>query len=281
MLDSLMSLAVVVPLAALGFVAVMTVVVALRQHRYVYAPGDRAVNATPGVMGLAFEALEIGTADGERLAAWFIPAPATTAVPGKTILFCHGNAGTIGDCVQSLDTFHRLGFATLVFDYSGYGGSSGSPSEQGTYADAAACLRYLVDVRGIRDSDVIAFGRSLGGAVASRLAADGGVGMLVLESVFASVPAMARIMFPYLPVGLFCRLQYDNVDHVRRVRVPVLVAHSRADEICPFSQGQRVYAVAREPKQFHEISGGHNDGGLDAHPAFQRVLLDFVRNHGG
>lgn len=277
MAETIIRLALALPLLIAVWIGVMTLFVARRQHDYVYVPGTRTVDATPTAVGLAFEELVIETADGERLQAWFVPAPAATTVPGKTILFCHGNAGTISDLLESLATFHRLGFATLVFDYRGYGASTGRPDEQGTYADAAACLDYLVKRRGVPAADVIAFGRSMGGAVASHLAVAGGPGLLVLESVFASVPAMARHYYPYLPVRWFCRIHYDNLEHVARVRVPVLVIHSRADETCPFEQGRQVFEAAREPKLFIEVSGGHNDGGLDAHPECQQALLDFVR----
>ena len=166
----------------------------LRQSRYVYHP-DRTVSLTPDRIGLAYEALRLKTEDGETLAAWWIPAQ--RAAP--TLLFFHGNAGDIGDRLGSIRTFHDMGLNVLIFDYRGYGESTGKPSEPGTYADAMAAWTYLNAERGIPPSRIVVFGRSLGGAVASWLAARVDPGALILESTFTSAPAMAHGMFPFLP----------------------------------------------------------------------------------
>lgn len=269
-MQMLMTIAVII----LIFFVASTTYVALRQSRYIYVP-DRDVSATPLDAGLQFEDLSLKTDDGETVKAWYVPSG--NADDGtKTILFCHGNAGDMGDRIWSLQTFNKLGFNTLIFDYRGYGESSGEPTEQGTYLDVLACWDCLVNERGVRPKNIVVFGRSLGGAIASRMAANANPGALVLESVFSSVPDMAHKMFPYLPVGLFCRFKYDNVANVARVKCPVLVAHSREDHTCPFSQGQKVFAAANEPKQFVEIKGGHNDGGLDSNPDYQEKLVKFL-----
>jgi len=262
-----------------AFFSSLTLYVALAQSKYVYYP-DRHIAATPAMVGLAFEVLAIGTEDGETLQAWFVPCLTDGAPAKRTILFCHGNAGNIGDRVGSLATFHRLGFNVLIFDYRGYGESSGAPTEAGTYKDALACWDYLVDQRGTLPEDIVVFGRSLGGAVASWIAAHADPGALVLESVFASAPEMAAMLFPFLPIRLFCRFKYDNKRVIANVHCPVLVAHSRDDHTCPYDQGFAVYEAAHEPKQFVEISGDHNDGGLDSNPEYQDALVQFLTRGG-
>ncbi len=259
-------------------IGVMTVRIAFRQHHYVFVPCPRSPAVTPANCGLAYEQVLIPTRDGERLHAWFVPSPADTPLPANTVLFCHGNAGNIGDRTEVLAAFHALGLATLIFDYRGYGQSTGCPSEKGTYADVLACWTHLTDARSVPHQRVIVYGHSLGGAVASWLASHVSPGALVMESVFSSVPDMAALTFPYLPVRWFCRIQYNNLLHVAQVRVPVLMAHSRTDEVCPFEQGLRVYNTVQAPKRFIEITGTHNDSGLVSNPFYRQEFQKFMRH---
>ncbi len=257
-----------------AYIAV-TLCIALMQPRYIYHPA-RAIFATPETIGLAYESLVLKTADGESIHAWYVPHNSVPGKTARTILFCHGNGGNMGNRVGSLLTFNQLGFNTLTFDYRGYGESSGKPSEAGTYRDAKACWDYLINQCGLQPSDIILYGRSLGGAIASHLAVDVNPAALVLESVFASIPDMATEMFPILPIAFFCRYKYDNARNVAKVSCPVLVAHSQEDQTCPFSQARHVFDAASDPKQFVEMEGGHNGGGLDSNPHFQDLLMVFL-----
>ncbi len=236
--------------------AVVLVLVFLFQARLVYFPGmGRSVAVTPLAYGLEFETHEITTEDGERLHAWWVPLRA----PRGTVLILHGNAGNISHRLDYLIMFHRLGYATLIIDYRGYGQSSGSPSEEGTYRDADAAWLWLTS-RGIEPTDIVILGESLGGAVAAWLAARVTPRALVLASSFTSVPDLGAQVYPFLPVRLLSRFSYDTRGSLRRVKAPVLIAHSREDDIIPYSHGEALFAAAREPKQFLEMRGGHNDG---------------------
>ncbi len=265
----------------IGFVALfssMTIYVAMAQSKYVYHPNS-SVDYTPDVANLEYENVMLKTEDGEKLHAWFVPCKRQSDRLNLTILFCHGNAGNIGDRIGSLVTFNRLGFDTLIFDYRGYGQSTGTPTEHGTYTDALAAWDYLVDEREILPDNIVVFGRSLGGAVASWIAAHSDPGALILESVFSSAPDMAHEMFPFLPVRLFCRFRYDNVAAVQRVKCPVLVAHGKADRTCPYPHGRRVFDAITTSKRFVEMQGGHNDGGLDSNPHYQLELVAFLNEY--
>jgi len=253
----------------------LTIHVAADQAKYIYHP-DRVISQTPAAAGLDFEDLSLKTEDGETIKAWFVPASENNIPANKTILFCHGNAGDIGDRIESLKTLNRLGLNTLIFDYRGFGKSSGKPSEQGTYIDATTCWDYLIDTRKINHENIIICGRSLGGAIACWLAATTNPAGLVLESTFASAPAMAHEMFPFLPVKLFCSYKYDNTATVSKIHCPLLVVHSKTDTVCPYKQGCRVFSAAKEPKQFVEIKGDHNAGGLNTNPNYQTELLKFI-----
>jgi len=246
--------------------------VMFRQGRYVYYP-DTRIDRDPSQLGMAYEDVELRTEDGETLGAWFVPSPATGT--NATILLCHGNAGDIGDRVDSVRTFHDMHFNVLIFDYRGYGTSSGKPTEKGTYADVRAAWTYLVDKRGIPPRETIVFGRSLGGAVAAWLAAHEEPGMLVMESSFTSATDMAKRMFPILPVRWFTRFRYDSLARLKDVSCPVLVAHSRQDQMIPFEMSRRLFDAAGEPKLFVEFNGGHNAGGLDVSPEYQEQFKAF------
>ncbi|MEW7979455.1 MAG: alpha/beta hydrolase [Candidatus Sedimenticola endophacoides] len=230
----------------------------LGQRRLLYHPTPlaRAQDADPGRIGLAFEEITLVSADGPRLSAWFIPAQN----PRATLLFCHGNAGNIAHRLDSIRLFHELGLSVLIFDYRGFGRSEGVPGEEGTYLDALAAWTYLSETRGLPAHSIILFGRSLGGAVAAELATQARAGGLVLESTFTSVPDLASELYPWLPVRLLSRFRYDTLNRIGTIDTPLMILHSRDDELIPIAHGERLFAAARAPKRFVPLRGGHNNG---------------------
>jgi len=241
------------------------------QPRMIYFP-VREVSVTPKAQGLEFESVSLTTEDGVTLDGWFLPAPAARG----TLLFLHGNAGNISHRLDSLEIFHRLGLSTLIIDYRGYGRSDGKPSEAGTYMDAAAAWRYLVKQRGIAPNHIVVFGRSLGGAVAVWLATRETPGALILESSFTSVPDFASEIYPWLPVRWLSRFRYDAQAGLPSVTCPVLIVHSREDDIIPIEHGRRLYRAANAPKQFLEIHGDHNTGFLVSREDYVAGLTRFL-----
>jgi uncharacterized protein len=259
-------------LVATGY-AVLAGVLFLIQSRFVYYPEiGRTIISTPDAHGLDYESVKIHTEDGETLNGWFVPAKDATA----TVLFFHGNAGNISTRMGYLLMFYRLGYNTLIIDYRGYGESSGTPSEQGTYRDAQAAWRYLTEQRNIPSTRIALLGESLGGAVATWLAVREKPALLVLASAFTSVDDMAAAIYPFLPTHLLTRFQYNTRGYLRGVTCPVFVAHSPQDEIVPFTQGQALYASSPEPKQFVELQGGHNNGFIYMREEWVRALGDFM-----
>jgi len=241
-------------------------------------PG-RALDASPADIGLAYEDVQIDTSDGERLHGWFVPA----AEARGTLLFFHGNAGNISHRLESIVIFNRLGLDVLIVDYRGYGQSTGKPSEAGTYRDARAAWDYLVDVQHAAPVSIVVFGRSLGGAVgawlASGLPADAQPAAVIIESSFSSGADMARRLYPIYPVRLLTRLKYPVVEYTGRIACPVLVVHSRDDEIIPFTMGQAIYAAARQPKAFIELRGDHNAGFWISREEYTAGLATFLGEH--
>lgn len=263
-------------LAAAGLAyAALVAGVYLFQSRLLYLPEmpSRALMADPGALGLDYQDVALQTDDGVALHGWYVPAPGAR----RALLFFHGNAGNISHRLDSIRIFHDLGLDVLIIDYRGYGRSEGSPSEQGTYRDAQAAWRYLIEERGMDPGQIVMFGRSLGAAVAAWLAARHPPGALILESAFRSVPAMAAELYPWLPVRWLARLRYDTEAYVSRVQAPVLVIHSREDEIVPFAHGQAIHEAAGEPKSLLRLRGGHNDGFMVSADAYRAGLAEFLR----
>ena len=264
-------------LVAAGIYVFLAALLFLFQNRMVFLadlPG-RTLDATPQNAGLGFEEISITTSDGLQLHGWFVPAESSKA----TVLFLHGNAGNISHRLDSIKIFHELGLDTLIIDYRGYGQSEGKPGEQGTYLDAQAAWDYLVRNRGIAPEQIVIFGRSLGGAVAAKLALETTAAAIIIESSFSSALDMARRLYPFMPARLITRLKYPVRDHVSKLNIPLLVIHSRDDEIIPFSMGQVIFEAAAGPKAMLELSGGHNDGFLMNRDRYKAGLAEFIDLH--
>jgi uncharacterized protein len=264
-------------LLAVAYVAIV-VLMYLGQSRLLhlpYLPG-RALVATPEHIGLPYQDIRFAAEDAVALHGWFVPAANARA----TLLFFHGNAGNISHRLDSLRIFHDLGLSTFIFDYRGYGQSDGRPSEAGLYADARAAWAHLTEDRGVDPTHIIAFGRSLGGAVAACLARERPLGALILESTFTSVPDLGAELYPWLPVRRLARLNYDARACVAGVEVPVLVVHSPDDEIIPFRHGEALAAAAGSGRgpgaDLLEISGDHNTGFLRSGERYRRGLERFL-----
>lgn len=262
----------IVTIAALSY-ALLVALLWLLQSRFIYYPGmGREVVTTPSAHGAPYDDLTLETSDAEKLNAWWVPAEA----PRGAVLLLHGNAGNISHRVDYALMFRRLGYSTLLLDYRGYGKSTGSPTEQGTYLDAESAWRWLTITRRVPERDIVVFGESLGGGVASWLAARHPVRALILASTFTSAVNLGAELYPFLPVRLVSRFRYDTLARLRDVRAPVLVAHSRGDEIIPFSHGRRLFETASEPKAMLELTGGHNQGLVFAREEWVKQLAAFL-----
>ena len=226
------------------------------EQKRVFLP-DATMAGTPDGVGLAYQAVELNTMDGETLAAWFLPQPSTNA---PVLLLAHGNNGNISTRLALLALLHRSGAALLIFDYRGYGESSGSPSEAGTYADALAAWLYLTETRRIAPQRIVIHGRSLGGPVAAWLAAQVEPAGLILESTFTDMTALGEHHYPWLPVRLIGKLRYPTLDYLAGVQAPVLVIHSPDDELVPFAHGKALHSAVQGTADLLILEGNHQSG---------------------
>jgi fermentation-respiration switch protein FrsA (DUF1100 family) len=207
-------------------------------------------------------------ADGTKLHGWYV----NCAQPKGHALLLHGNAGNVTLLAETLRTLNRRhNLSVLALDYRGFGKSEGKPSEEGLYQDARAARRWLAEKEGIAETDVILMGVSLGGAVAVDLAARDGARGLVLSNTFTSLPAAAQHQVPWLPMNLVLSTQMDSLAKIKEYRGPLLISHSEADEVVPFTQGQALYDAAPGPKRLINNHGSkHNDPQSEEY----RVALD-------
>ena len=258
-----------------AFVLGLTALMLAFERQLIYFP-QRTLELQPGDLGMRFEEARLAV-DGAEIHAWWLPIPGARL----NVLVCHGNAGNISHRLERARLMQqRLETSVLLFDYRGYGRSTGRPDEEGTYRDARAAYSYLVERKGIAAERLVLFGESLGAAVAVQIAIAKPAAALVLESPFTSISDMARAAYPFLPpVGPLIRTRYETIAKVPRLRIPLLVLHGAGDTIVPIAQGRRVFDAAPEPKRFFAIPGaGHNDTYLAGGETYWLVWKEFLES---
>jgi uncharacterized protein len=257
--------------------ATVIIVAAMRRHllnALLYVP-TREITTTPAGVGLAYEDLAITTVDREKLHGWWVPT-AVAPVLGH-VLFCHGNAGNMSRRVLDAQLLVAEGFDVLMFDYRGYGQSTGRPTEEGTYRDARAALAALRDRPGVAPERLFYLGESLGAAVALAVALEARPAGLVMRSPFTNILDMARLQYPMIPEMLVPDA-YPSLRRVSGLACPLLVLHGDNDRLIPLAHGQAVFDAAPAPKRMEILPGaGHNDiltrmGALQA-----RMIADWAR----
>jgi uncharacterized protein len=243
------------------------------EHSRVYHP-KRQLDATGAELGRPFENVFFKTSDGVELNGWFFPAVTNAPQAQSVFLNCHGNGGNISHRLGLYRALLDLGASVFAFDYRGYGLSQGKPGEEGTYLDAQAAYRWLRQ-KGFAAKNIIVYGESLGGGIASELCVREQTGGLILQSTFTSLPDLGVELYPWLPVRLLGKIQYDTRNKLPRLQIPVLVMHSPEDGLIGFRHSQENFAAAHEPKFFYELRGGHSDEAWET-PGFKSGIENFL-----
>jgi len=259
----------VVGIALVGLVLIAIVLV-LKQDRLLFFP-TRGLASGPEAFGLRAEALSIRTEDGLSLHGWWIKGNGR-----KALLYFHGNAGNAADRLARAGILNeRIGLDIFLVDYRGYGRSEGSPSEDGLYRDGRAIYQEAIR-SGFGAERIILFGESLGSAVAIRLATERKCAALILETPFLSVPALARVHYPFVPSFLVSN-RFDNASRIGSVAVPILLILAELDEVAPASQGHELFELAPGRKTLEVITAAHHNdtsavGGETYWQAWERFL---------
>ncbi|MET0316448.1 MAG: alpha/beta hydrolase [Rhodococcus fascians] len=217
---------------------------------------SREVPYTPAIAGLDYVELDFDASDGVALHGWWMP---TTAKKRGHILFAHGNGGSITDRILHAHLLVDAGFDVLLFDYRGYGRSTGRPTEAGTYLDARAARTALLARDGVDPERVFYLGESLGGGVVVELATEFPPAGVILTSAFSSVRDVAKVHFRLLPTPLVPDA-YPSAERLATLGVPVLIQHGADDELVPVEQARHNFRTAAQPKRLQIVDGaGHND----------------------
>jgi fermentation-respiration switch protein FrsA (DUF1100 family) len=265
-MGTLKSILLVALVSYLGLVAIMY----LAQRALMYFP--YTVRMTPEEADFP-QASEVGlnAADGVRILAWVVPPK-----PGKpVILYLHGNGGSLAHRVSRFRKLIDDGTGLVALSYRGYGGSDGSPSEEGLIADGRAA--YAFARSRFPDARIVLWGESLGTGIAVAIAGEKDVAAVILEAPFTSAADVAFSAYPFLPVSLLMKDQFRSDARIGRVKAPVLIMHGARDRIVPFHLGERLFAMANEPKQFVRFAdGGHED--LDRYDHL-KAARDFLAQH--
>ena len=229
------------------------------QRRLIYLPYTGAVPSAATMLAGARD-VQLTTSDGLRLGAWYVPArrPAGTF----TVLVANGNAGDRSMRAPLARALANRGFGVLLFDYRGYGGNPGSPSEEGLARDVRAARQFLID-EGVPGDRLLYYGESLGAAVVAELATEHPPAGLVLRSPFTDLASVGRIHYPFVPVRALLKDRFPVAEYLARVAVPITVVYGTADSIVPPGESRRSVAAARGPTRLVAVEGAdHNDPAL-------------------
>lgn len=255
---------VLVGLAALGALALGAAY--FGQRRLIYYPDT--VHSLPSEAGLAgVEERVLKTPDGARVVAWY-----GKAKPGQpTILYFHGNAGSLANRAPRIERFMGEGWGVYMMTYRGYGGGTGKPTEAHNVADARLAYGALVH-EGVEPSSIILYGESLGTGIAVRLAAERQVAGVVLDAPYTSLVDVAAGVYPFLPVRLALADRYELSKYIKQVHAPLLILHGERDDVIPVAMGRELFRLANEPKRLAVFpNGGHSDLYLDGNGALEAM----------
>lgn len=254
---------------------ILAVIISLVYIKYIESKSiffpTREHGQTPDVVGLEYTDIALVTPEGIDLHGWFFPHDNAHQI----LLFLHGNGGNISHRLEKVRILHERNMAVFIFDYRGYGRSTGKPCEKGLYLDAETAYHYLIDELGVPPGEIIVYGESLGTAVAIQLAADHQIKALILEGVLSSVRDMAHKLYPFLPAVIF-KDQFNSIKKISSAAAAKLFIHSRNDEIIPLRFARKVYDAASQPKVFVEIYGGHNTAFLDSRTHYIAAIDSFL-----
>jgi uncharacterized protein len=254
------------PLIIVYVVFILTL--GLMQRHLMYFPDPAPF--VPGAWALQeLQPLEATTTDGLKITSWYRPS----VTPDKfTIVFFQGNAAHLGYRNYKVRPWLDAGYGVLLVGYRGFG-NPGSPSEQGLYTDARAAIDAL-HKHNVSDSSIVLYGESMGTGVATQMATEVHAVALILESPYTSVPDVGADRYPFVPVHLLLRDQYNSLDKIKNIHMPLLLLHGELDQVVPIKFGRILFDAASQPKQAEFVpDAGHNDVYT---PHVQQIILDFL-----
>ncbi len=212
------------------------------QRSLLYHPNEN--NYFDDKLTVNIDEVKVVTKDNIELLGWFHEKDLKNY---KTILFFHGNAGSLENRIHKLNHFKDMEVNFLIIAWRGFSGNKGKPSEKGLYDDGESAIQWLLN-KGVKEKDIIIYGESLGTGVATHLSQNKNFAGVILETPFTSMIDAAKTFYPYIPVGLLLKDKFDNKNKIKNISSPILIMHGEADQIVPFLMGKKMYEIANEPK---------------------------------
>ena len=212
------------------------------QRNLMYHPNEN--NYSNDELKVNVEKIKVITKDGIDLLGWYHEK---NLKEFKTLLFFHGNAGSLENRIHKLNKFGEMKINFLIIAWRGFSGNKGKPSEKGLYEDGQSAIQWLLE-KGLNEKDIIIYGESLGTGIATHLSQNKDFAGVILETPFTSMVDAAKTFYPYIPVNLLLKDKFKNEDKVKNINSPILIMHGEADQIVPFAMGKRIFEVANEPK---------------------------------
>ena len=260
-------------LALVFFYVLLLIIVFLFQGNLLYHPTtDNYIQNQVEIEPAEIEKVKITTKDKINLIGWFYNR---NLEEFKTILFFHGNAGSLENRTYKLNHFKNLNVNFLIVAWRGFSGNEGKPNEMGLYEDAKSAVKWL-SAKGIKEQNIILYGESLGSGVAVEIAQNKNYAGIILESPFTSMINMGKKYYPFFPIKLLLKDKFENNKKIKKVSIPVLILHGKDDKIVPFVMGKKMYELANQPKFFYPQEYG--DHMIDYNTELLTVLKKFIQS---
>ena len=212
------------------------------QRNLLYHPIEN--NYSEDKISVDIENVRIKTSDNIELLGWYHEK---NLKDFKTLIFFHGNAGSLENRIHKLNHFRDMNINFLIIAWRGFSGNNGNPSEQGLYEDGKSAIDWLIK-KGVSEKNLILYGESLGTGVATHLAQNKNFAGVILETPFTSMIDAAKKFYPYIPVKLLLKDKFENYKKIKNINLPILIMHGEIDQLVPFSMGKKIYEIANEPK---------------------------------
>ena len=238
------------------------------QRNLLYHPTEN--NYSGDQILVSIEKVKINTQDGIELMSWYHNKNVNNY---KTILFLHGNAGSLENRIHKINHFKDININFLLVAWRGFSGNKGTPTEKGLYEDAESAVRWLKS-KGVRENNIIVYGESLGTGVATEIAQNKNFAGIILESPFTSMIDAGKDKYPYLPVRLLLKDRYESNKKIKNINSPILIMHGKVDNIVPFHMGKKMYELANEPK--YSYFSEYDDHMMEYNEKLLKVLKDFI-----
>ena len=212
------------------------------QRNLLYHPNEN--NYSGDQLTVDIKEVKITTQDNIELLAWYHEK---NLKDYKTILYFHGNAGSLENRIHKLNHFKNLDINFLIIAWRGFSGNEGKPSEKGLYEDGESAVKWLLN-KGIEEKNIILYGESLGTGIATHISQNKNFAGVILETPFTSMADVAKTFYPYIPVSLVLKDKFENKKKMKNISSPILVMHGELDQIVPFRMGEKIYKIANTPK---------------------------------